>query len=141
MSISAPKLKGRPTLGVVAVIVASVGLVAGCILQFVGGMRLGGIAEYIDVALLVEEGKQIDAATLPDAAKRIVNAANTVSVIAFIVWLLLALWAIIQGIAAIVTRRGRVWGIAALVVATVGYFLVQVAYTVGLATGVAPFLG
>lgn len=140
MSISAPRLKGRPTLGVVAVIVASVGLLAGSILQYIAGVQLGGIAEYIDVALLVEEGKQIDATTLPDGAKRIVNTANTVSVIAFIVWLLLALWAIIQGIAATVTKRGRVWGVAALIVATVGYFIVQVAYTVGLAAGVAPFL-
>lgn len=141
MSISAPKLKGPRTLGVVAVIVASVALLAGSILQYLAGVQLGGIGQYVDVALLVEEGKQIDASTLPEAAKRIVNTANTVSVIAFIVWVLLVLWAIIQGIAAIVKRRGRAWGVAALIVVSVGYFVVQVTYTVGLAAGVAPYLG
>lgn len=138
MSISAPKLRGRRTLGVIALIVAMVGLVAGTVLQFVAGAQLGGVGAFVDVGRLVSEGKQIDASTLPDAAKQIVNTANTISVIAFLVWLLLELWAIIQGIAAIVARRGRAWGIAALVVATVGYFVVQIAYTAGLAVGVAP---
>ena len=140
MSISAPRLKGRRTLGVVALIVATVGLLAGSILQFFAGAQLGAIGQYVDVDVLVQQGKQIDPATLPDQAKQIVNTANTISVVAFIVWLLLGLWAIIQGIAAIVRRRGRAWGVAALIVTAVGYFIVQVTYTVGLAAGVGPFL-
>lgn len=140
MSIAAPKLKGRRTLGVVAFVVAVIALVAGSVLQFVAGLQLGAIAQYVDVGVLVQQGKQIDPATLPDAAKQIVNTANTISVIAFILWLLLSLWAIIQAIAAVVQRRGRAWGVTALIVATVGYFIVQVAYTVGLAISVAPLL-
>lgn len=140
MSISVPRPKGSRTLGVVALVVACAALLAGSIIQYFGGLQLGGVAEFVDVGRLVQQGRQIDAATLPDAAKQIVNTANTISVTAFIVWVLLVLWAIIQGIVAILRRRGRAWGVAALIVVGVGYFVVQVAYTVGLAAGVAPFL-
>lgn len=140
MSIAAPRLKGRRTLGIVAFVASCAAAVVGTVIQFVAGFVLGGIAQYVDVASLVEVGKQIDPATLPDAAKQIVSTANAISVIAFLAWLGLALWAIIQGIAAIVKRRGRAWGVTALVVVAVGYFVVQIAYTVGLTAGVAPYV-
>lgn len=140
MSIAAPKLKGRRTLGIIAFVASCLAAAAGSVTQFVAGVVLGGIAQYIDVATLVELGKQIDPAILPDAAKQIVSTANTISVVAFLSWLGLALWAVIQGIAAIVKRRGRAWGVTALIVVAVGYFVVQVAYTVGLSVGVAPHL-
>lgn len=140
MSIAAPKLRGRRTLGIIAFVASCAAAVVGSVTQFVAGVVLGGIAQYVDVATVVELGKQIDPATLPDAAKQIVGTANAISVVAFLSWLGLALWSGIQGIAAIVTRRGRAWGVTALIVVAVGYFVVQVAYTVGLTAGIAPHL-
>ena len=61
--------------------------------------------------------------------------------VGFAIWAAFALWAVVQGIVAIIQRRGRAWGIAAVLLAPLSYFFVmQMAYTAGVALGAVPFI-
>lgn len=61
--------------------------------------------------------------------------------IAFWAGTALGVWAIVQGIIAIVTDGGRGWGIAAAVIAAVGPILFGAALAIFLTTGLAAAIG
>jgi hypothetical protein len=135
-----PRPKGPRTLGLVAFIVAVIAVLAGTLITYAAMYSVGGIGHYVDIAQLVKTGKSIDASSAPAGARRIVAAANDWALIGFAAWAILGVWAVIQGIVAIVRRRGRAWGVAAVIIAPVGYVIVQVGYYFGIAAGLAPYL-
>jgi len=127
-------------LGVLALLVALAALIVGGFVLFLAGRALGSIAEYVDLLELSRTGTDIDPESLPAAARAIADAAVTQRILGFVVWGGLALWAVVQGAFAILQRRGRAWGIAAVVVAPLTFFAMQVAYTAGVALGAVPFI-
>lgn len=137
---AARREKGSRRLGVIAFVLAAASAVAGAALQFAAGHQLGGIARFPGVADVVRGGGAIDPSTLPADAQAIADQASTLSLIGLAVWIALALWAFIQGIAAVVQRRGRAWGVAAIVVSVVGHVIAQAGYTLGITLGAAPHL-
>ena len=139
-SMSRQRPKGPRRIGLVAFILAAVAVVVGCALQFWAGNHLGSIAQFDVVRAAIEAQKPIDLSTLPAAGTRVVSEVNTISLVGSIAYYALAIWALVQAIVAIVRRRGRAWGVAAIFVAVIGYFVVQLAYSAGLATGAAPYL-
>ncbi len=134
------RAKGPRRLGLVAFLIGVGGVVLGSALQFWAGYHLGSIAQFDVVRAAIEAQKSIDVSKLPPAGGRIVGEVNTISIVGSLAYYGLALWALIQGVVAIVRRRGRAWGVAAIVVIVIGYFVVQLAYSGGLALGAAPYL-
>jgi hypothetical protein len=132
--------KGPRRLGVVAFILSVAAVIVAGVVQFIAGSTLGSIAQYDVVKAAIEAGGQIDPSTLPAAGKQIVANVNAISVTGSVVYLVIGVWALIQGIVAIVRRRGRAWGVAAVCIVVVGFFLVQIAYNAGLTLGAAPYL-
>lgn len=131
----APKTKGPSTLGVIAFLAALAGIVIGSILAFVGGMQLGSLAQYAQTGS--DGSVSIDGDSLPVEAQQIAVASGVLVFVAFVVWGLLALWGLIQGIFAAVKNRGRVWGIIAIVLAVIGVGAVATFYGIGAIAGAA----
>ena len=132
-----PGTKGSRRLGVIAFVVALVGIVVGSILAFIGGMQSGSLAQY---ASMTDGTTTIDPNTLPPGAEQIAISAGLFSVAGFLVWGVLALWGFIQGIVAAVKNRGRGWGITAIILAVLGGIVVFVFLGIGTAIGAAPYL-
>lgn len=131
----APYAESRPTpskkLGVIAFIASLIAVVVGSILAFVAGLQSAGVAQYAD-----RETNQIDPNTLPPGVEQSAILVATLSVLAFVVYGVFALWGLIQGIIAAVKNRGRGWAIAAIILAVLGGIVVVVALGVGAAAGV-----
>jgi hypothetical protein len=135
-----PRPKGPRRLGLIAFVVTVAGVLVGSALQFWAGYHLGSIAQFDVVRASIEAQKAIDLSTLPAAGTRIVGEVNTIAIIGSIAYYASAIWGLVQGIVAIVRRRGRAWGVAAIFVVVIGYFVVQLAYKGGLSIGAAPYL-
>lgn len=129
--------KGPRGLGLIAFVVSLVAVVIGSILGLLGGIQSGSLAQF---PAFTDGSSTIDPETLPASASQIGLAAGVLSVSAFLVWGVLALWGFIQGIIAAVKNRGRGWGITAIVLAVVGGGVVLVFFGVGAVIGAAPYV-
>ncbi|MGN7970963.1 hypothetical protein [Microbacterium sp. 22296] len=122
-------------LGIIAFIASVLAVVVGAILAYVAGVQTGGLGQYVDPST-----GQVDAESLPPGAEQSAIAVAALSVAAFVVYGILALWGFIQGIIAAVKNRGRGWGIAAIVIAVLGGIVVVTALGVGAAVGVGSMM-
>ncbi len=112
----------RKTLGAIALIASLVALVGGMIIT---GFVAIGMSSYMGPAL---DGS-LDTFTAAEESDMVAISNGMISV--FLFGSGLGIWAIIQGIVAIVRRRGRAFGIGAIVVAAVApVFCVIVFYSV-----------
>jgi hypothetical protein len=128
------KPKGPSTLGIIAFVAALAGVIIGSILVFVGGQALGGVVQYTG------SSGTVDANTLPAEAQDALASGGVLTFVGFLVFGILALWGFIQGIVAVVKKRGRGWGIAAIVLAVVGLGIVGTMWGFGFGAGAAPYL-
>lgn len=133
-----PQPKGPSTLGIIALAAAVVGVIVGAILVFIGGQQIGSLAQY--GAMAPDGTYQIDEGSLNAAGQQAASVGGLLSFAGFAVYGLLGLWGFIQGIVAIVKKRGRGWGIAAIVVAVIGGGVLFALWTAGVAAGVAPYI-
>ncbi len=124
-----PKAK-KKTLGVVAFVLGLLSLVLGVVGGFVLGNAITS-SGVIDSFRQSADGSTPDPSQLqqqilndPDAQAGLVGAFVLIGVAA-----LLGLWALVQGIIAAVTKRGRGWGIFAIVLAVVATIATFVVYT------------
>jgi len=125
-------------LGIIAFAAALAGALIGSILAFLAGMQFGGLGAYLDISS--DGTATFTGSSVPPEAEQIAVTATVLSIAAYAVWGILALWGFIQGIIAAVKNRGRVWGIVAIVIAVIGVGAVSIFYGVGLAAGVAPYV-
>ena len=82
-------------------------------------------------------------AQLWDTLSRAVVAV-VILVAAWIVHALIALWGLVQGIVATAVNRGRAWGIAAIVIASIGWMILLAFMPEALLAGLignVPFVG
>ena len=119
-----------------SVVVALVGAVVGSILAAIGGAQTGALAQYVDTT----GSSQLDTTNLPPEAEQLAVAGSLLAVAGFLVWGVLALWGLIQGIIAVVKNRGRGWGIAAIIVAVLGVGAVAIFLGIGVAIGAGPYV-
>lgn len=122
-SYEEPKAK-KKTVGVVAFVLGVVALVLGVIAGYVFGTTLVNSSVFDQ---MVQNG----GSTTPDQSEMNALAGDPgflVGGLLFGVGTLLGLWAIVQGIIAAVTKRGRGWGVFGLVLAVLGPIAVFVAY-------------
>ena len=128
------KPKGPSTLGVIAFVVALAAVIIGSIVVYIGGQTLGALVEYSGTS------GTVDANTLPPDAQNAAASGGIMTVVGFAVFGVLALWGFIQGIVAVVKKRGRGWGIAAIILAVIGGVIVSILWGVGFAAGAGPFI-
>ncbi|BFM26343.1 hypothetical protein [Microbacterium sp. che218] len=132
-----PPADNRPVLsnrlGLIAFVVSLVAVVGGSIIAFIAGLQSAGVAQYAQ-----QNGSsagQIDPATVPPGVEQSALAFAVLSVVAFVVYGVFGLWGFIQGIVAAIKRRGRGYGIAAIIIAVLGGIVVIVALGVGTSAG------
>ncbi|RKT36452.1 hypothetical protein DEU34_0966 [Microbacterium sp. AG1240] len=128
------KPKGSNKLGLIAFVVALAAVVIGSIVAYLGGQSLGTLIEYTGTS------GTVDANDLPPAAQQIAASGGLLTFAGFAVFGVLALWGFVQGIVAVVKKRGRGWGIAAIIVAVLGGVIVSIIWGVGFAAGAAPYI-
>ncbi|MFJ3032973.1 tripartite tricarboxylate transporter TctB family protein [Curtobacterium pusillum] len=133
-----PKRK-KKTVGVVALIVALVALALAVVAGIVFGSAFGGSSairdSLLDGSAATESGQQ-------DLQQQLMNDPSLVTSsggagIAILAGTVLGLWAIVQGIIAIVTKRGRAFGVIALIVAVVAPIVLYIVFAVVLGTQLA----
>lgn len=112
-SYEEPKAK-KKTLGVVAFVVGLAALVVGVIGGYLFGQAFGGSEAFRD-------SMENSGATPSDSQiTELMTSSNAVTgSLMFYLGTALGLWAIVQGIIAAVTKRGRAWGVVAIIVAVV----------------------
>jgi hypothetical protein len=112
-SYEEPKAK-KKTLGVVAFVVGLAALVVGVIGGYLFGQAFGGSEAFRD-------SMENSGATPSDSQiTELMTSSNAVTgSLMFYLGTALGLWAIVQGIIAAVTKRGRAWGVIAIIVAVV----------------------
>jgi hypothetical protein len=126
----APKKK---TVGVIAFVVGLAAVVVGII----GGVLLGhefGASDSFREAMR-QGSTSSDPSQYPDLMR---SSSFLAGIALFYVGTALGLWAVIQGVVAIATRRGRAWGVVAIVLAVVGliaYVAAIAAAAIGAAGG------
>jgi hypothetical protein len=128
------KPKGPSTLGIIAFVAALAGVIIGSILVFVGGQAIGSVVQYTGTS------GTVDPSTVPAAGQDAATSGGGLTVAGFLVFGVLALWGFIQGIVATVKKRGRGWGIAAIILAVIGGGIVAALWFAGLAAGAAPYV-
>lgn len=131
-----PGTKGPRGLGLIAFLVALAGAVIGSILATIGGIQTGALVQYTGV-----DTTTVDPNTLPPEAQQSAVVGGLLVIAGYLVWGVLALWGLIQGIIAAVKNRGRGWGIAAIVIAILGLGAVSTAFGIGVAIGAGPYVG
>ncbi|WP_396289568.1 hypothetical protein [Curtobacterium sp. KT1] len=112
-SYEEPKAK-KKTLGVVAFVVGLAALVVGVIGGYLFGQAFGGSEAFRD-------SMENSGATPSDSQiTELMTSSNAVTgSLMFYLGTALGLWAIVQGIIAAVTKRGRAWGVVAIILAVV----------------------
>lgn len=112
-SYQEPKAK-KKTLGVVAFVVGLAALVVGVIGGYLFGQAFGGSEAFRD-------SMENSGATPSDSQiTELMTSSNAVTgSLMFYLGTALGLWAIVQGIIAAVTKRGRAWGVVAIILAVV----------------------
>jgi len=113
-----PLVKPRRGIGIVAFIASVSALLLGAAGIWAAGFALGRLVRITDYPDLVQETE----AQLWDTLSRAVVAV-VILVAAWIVHALVALWGLVQGIVATAANRGRGWGIAAIVIASIGWMI------------------
>ncbi|MDL5350771.1 hypothetical protein [Microbacterium sp. zg-YB36] len=123
----------RPaTLGIVALVLALLATVGASIVAAVAGLR---IAEVLAAAMLASPSGAFDWSALAPA-----RGAVMVGELSFWIGTALGVWALVQGIIAMVQQRGRGVSIAAVVIAAAGPVVFCVAVVAALSVGGAgPF--
>lgn len=128
----APAAPGTSTLGLVALLLAITAAVGASIVGAIAAFRIGMGAGNRLASLPI--GTEFDFSVLSAVREWVL-----VGEIAFWAGTILGVWAIVQGIIAIVRGRGRVLGIVAVAVAVIGPvafgIAVQATLTAGLAAG------
>ncbi|WP_314507151.1 hypothetical protein [uncultured Microbacterium sp.] len=122
--------RGGATLGIVALVLAVLATVAATIVGSIAAFSIG-----------VGTGRQlvVDPADIDFDWSILTPVREWVLVgeLSFWAGTILGVWALVQGIVAIVKNRGRGWGIAAVVVAAIGPIAFAIAVQVFLTTGFA----
>jgi hypothetical protein len=113
----------KKTVGVVAFVVALLALVAGIVAAFVFGNAFGASQALRDFAqnnangsISPEQQEELRRQVMSDPATA---AQFGVAGLLFLVGTVLGLWAIVQGIIAAVAKRGRAFGVLAIILAVV----------------------
>lgn len=124
-SYEEPKAK-KKTLGVVAFVVGLAALVVGVIGGFLFGQAFGGSEAFRD-------SMENSGATPSDSqiTELMTSSSAVTGSLMFYLGTALGLWAIVQGIIAAVTKRGRAWGVVAIILAVVAVI------AFGIAIGIA----
>lgn len=131
--VPAPQ-SGKPSsiLGILALVIALVSLVVSSALGTIAGFEIGRVLGELDPQLTGVN--TADLSFLAPAREQVLLAE-----IGFWVGTVLGIWALVQGIIAIVRRRGRGAGIGAVVVSVLApgvYFgLLTLAFSFGIAAG------
>ncbi len=134
--VAAPSAVASRTIGVIALIVALVGIIAATLLSALTGFEAarGAVVHAgLSSTSSLEHLSDDEALALLSPVRGLVLWAE----IGFWAGALLGVWAIVQGIVAIATRRGRGPGISAVVVAAVGPIVYGVAVTIAVFAGIA----
>ncbi|MFK4481493.1 hypothetical protein [Curtobacterium sp. AB7] len=120
-SYEEPKAK-KKTVGVIAFVVGLAALVVGAIGGYLFGQSFGASDAF-------RESMQNSGATPSDAQiTELMTSSNVITgSLMFYLGTALGLWAIVQGIIAAVTKRGRGWGVFAIVLAVVALIVFVVA--------------
>ncbi|MBT2501993.1 hypothetical protein [Curtobacterium sp. ISL-83] len=129
----------KKTLGVIAFVVALVALALAIVAGIVFGSAFGG-NDAIRQAIM--DGSAATQSGQEELQRRLANdpallASAGGGGIAALIGTVLGLWAIVQGIIAIVTKRGRAFGIIALVVAVVSPVVLYITFAVALGSHLA----
>lgn len=126
-ALSAPAPRRSPALGIIAVVVAGIAALTP-IAAAIAAFQIG-----------IGAGKEIALRPSPDAwdvtILSPVREWVLVGEVSFWLGTVLGLWALVQGIVAIVSRRGRIAGVVAVVLAVVAPILFGVVTWVSLAAG------
>jgi hypothetical protein len=118
--------------------VAVVGVVVGALLTAMGGAQL---SDALGRSGLLDQGYiDPDNTAVPTEAYELIASATTMTVAGWAVYGVTALVSLLLGIIAIVQRRGRGWGIAAVIVAVLGAVAVLIAMTIGATVGATPYV-
>ncbi|WP_144753409.1 DUF4064 domain-containing protein [Curtobacterium pusillum] len=126
-----PKRK-KKTVGAIAFVVGLLALVAGV----VAGVLIG--AAFGDSAALREAANGGSTTPSDSAVQELMTSPGAVTAsLLFYLGTALGLWAIVQGIIAAVTKRGRAWGVWGIVLAVVGV----IAFFIAAAASVAGAMG
>jgi len=121
------------TLGTVALLLALAAAVAATAVAAIASVRIGEVA---GAAILAGPASEFDWASLAPA-----RGAVLAGEVSFWVGTALGIWALVQGIVAIVQQRGRGQGIAAVVIAALGPAVFSVAVLISISAGAAGPLG
>lgn len=124
-------------LGLIAFVVSLAGIVIGSIIAFIGGMQTGSLVQF---ATTSGGTTGIDPSTLSPADQQTAASAGLLSFAAFLVFGVLGLWGFIQGIIATAKKRGRGFGITAIILAVLGGVVVAFIYGIGFTAGAAPYM-
>ncbi|WIE71966.1 hypothetical protein [Curtobacterium sp. MCJR17_020] len=124
-SYEEPKAK-KKTLGVIAFVVGLAALVVGVIGGYLFGQAFGGSDAFRD-------SMENSGATPSDSqiTELMTSSSAVTGSLMFYLGTALGLWAIVQGIIAAVTKRGRAWGVFAIVLAVVA--VIAFAIAIGIA--------
>ncbi|MGW9114389.1 hypothetical protein [Microbacterium sp. NPDC055683] len=126
--VRAPRPPAPTGLGVVALAAAVAGVVIGSVAVYAGAQG------FADIGGLVDETGDIPDESAGAFLSVFLRAFGWLGA-GFALWGLLATWGLVQGIVAIVLHRGRGAGIAALVVAVLGFFVVMAFFAIGMTAG------
>lgn len=136
-----PVKRKKKTIGVVAFVLGLLALILGVI----GGYIMGSALANSDALGSIVQNGGTTSFNQQDATRQLMNDPAVVSqlaggaVVAGIA-AILGLWALVQGIIAVVTKRGRGWGVFAIVlavVATIATFATYVGVAAAAAAGAA----
>jgi hypothetical protein len=123
--------KRKKTVGVVAFVVGVVALVLGV----VAGVLLGnGLANSDAMRDIIANGRtSAGAMDSQELQRQIMEDPDAMSslgtgAVVFMIGTLFGVWAIVQGIVATATKRGRLWGILAIVLAVVAFVVAIAVY-------------
>lgn len=129
---------GSNRLGLIAFIASLAAVIIGSILAYVAGTTIGSLGQYGTVD---SSGSYVlDETAIPAEGEQAAASGALLTLAAFAVFGVLALWGFIQGIVAAVRNRGRGWGITAIILAVVGIGIVAIIYGAGVAAGIAPYV-
>ena len=122
-----PKKK-KKTVGIIAFVLGLLALVLGVVGGYIMGSAISnsGVIDQITQngsTNLTPEQMQSEVMSDPDVRSQLVGGIAVIGIAAF-----LGLWALVQGIIAAVAKRGRVWGILAIVLAVVATIATFVTY-------------
>ncbi|MBT1672031.1 DUF4064 domain-containing protein [Curtobacterium flaccumfaciens] len=132
-----PKPKKKKTVGIIAFVLGLLALVLGVVGGYIMGSAISnsGVLDQITQngsTNLTPEQMQSEVMNDPDVRSQLVGGIAVIGIAAF-----LGLWALVQGIIAAVAKRGRVWGILAIVLAVVATIATFVTYAGVAAAAVA----